>query len=334
MQDFKPDKHATLFRKIALFGLENPSASRKRAQPNLIYSINGSTPTGPTDLIFALVDVNDGSVIDDFPARPLSRPERFSRCTTGQTRAATKYPCPGHHSVAMMPPVRKRWSTQPILIAPAMLQPSNLDPGYYRQRPTPALGHRSLQSWMPFLLLCALWIFNPIAVADDFTRQSTFVSPEAFVESVKGCALSTAEGLIPKLMAIPDIGQGNHGKIITATKVQSCEVLWAEDTAALVFATANPPTEATRSAVGVIFYLVQKDGKWRIADLLRFTAIGKYAEVTAEQTANAGSGYCLGKDGMEPVVTIKESQGGRGYSYMTSASFTIKAAKLKRVDLE
>ena len=136
------------------------------------------------------------------------------------------------------------------------------------------------------------------------------------------------------LMAIPDIGQANHGKIITATKVQSCEVLWADDNAALVFATGNPPTEACRSTVGVLFYLVQKESKWRIADLLRFTAIGKYADVSAELTAGVGTGYHLGKEGMEPVVTIKESHGGRGYTFLTSASFTIKATKLKRVDLE
>ena len=212
--------------------------------------------------------------------------------------------------------------------------PHILQPCYDNPRPTPTVGQRSSLSCAPFLLLCALCLINPKAPAADLTRQSTFASPEAFVESAKGCTPSTAKGLMATIIAIPDIGQDIHDKMIAATKVQSCEVLWSDETAALVLATANPPTEATRSAVGVLFFLVQKNNKWRIADLLRFKAMGKYADVSAELTAGVGTGYHLGKEGMEPVITVKKSHGGRGYTFLTFASFTIKAAKLKRVDLE
>jgi hypothetical protein len=102
----------------------------------------------------------------------------------------------------------------------------------------------------------------------------------------------------------------------------------------LVFGTANPPTFATRSSIGVLFLLVHQRDGWRIADLLRFTATGKEAEVSAEQTAFAGSGRELGSGGFAPVVTVKESQGDRGYSYETCASYTFAGSKLKRFDLE
>ena len=119
-----------------------------------------------------------------------------------------------------------------------------------------------------------------------------------------------------------------------ATSIQSAVALWADDSYAVVFVTAAPPTEATGSAVGVLFLLKRTNDSWRIADHQRFVATGKEAEVSAKLTAGTGSGYHLGSEGMEPVVTVKESQGGRGYAYQISASYTLKASKLKRLNLE
>jgi|SRR5947208_16426729 len=87
-------------------------------------------------------------------------------------------------------------------------------------------------------------------------------------------------------------------------------------------------------ASGVLFLLVRRDKSWRIADLLRFTATGKEAEVSAELTAGTGSGYHLGAEGMSPVVTVKESHGGRGYAYQIYASYTFSASKLNRLELK
>jgi len=77
----------------------------------------------------------------------------------------------------------------------------------------------------------------------------------------------------------------------------------------------------------------QRDG-WRIADLLRFSAIGKDAGLSATLTAFAGSGRQLGSEGFDPVVTVNESQGGRGYAYEGCASYKFVGSKLKRFDLE
>jgi len=84
----------------------------------------------------------------------------------------------------------------------------------------------------------------------------------------------------------------------------------------------------------VLFLLVQQRGQWRIGDLLRFTATGKEAEVSAQLTAGTGSGYHPGGDGMAPVITIKESNGGRGYAYQVYASYSPEGNKLKRLDLK
>jgi hypothetical protein len=56
--------------------------------------------------------------------------------------------------------------------------------------------------------------------------------------------------------------------------------------------------------------------------------------VSAELTASTSGGYHLGSDDMKPVVTVKESQGGRGYAYRLSASYTVKASKLERFELK
>jgi len=129
------------------------------------------------------------------------------------------------------------------------------------------------------------------------------------------------------------MGHENPGNPIAASAIQSCEPIWSDDKSALLFVTANPPT-GIPSSIGVLFLpLHQRDG-WRIADLLRFTTIGKDAGVSAKLTAFAGSGLQLGSEGLAPVVTVNESQGGHGYEYETCASYTFTGSKLKRLELE
>ena len=57
----------------------------------------------------------------------------------------------------------------------------------------------------------------------------------------------------------------------------------------------------------------------RLADRRPCAVCGnwKYAGLAAELTALVGSGRQLGTEGFDPVVTVKESQGGCGYAYDT-----------------
>jgi hypothetical protein len=173
--------------------------------------------------------------------------------------------------------------------------------------------------------------------AADFARASAFDSVDAFVATATSFQPVDGKSDLSPLFTVRELGQPEDPKTgtrVTATSIQSAVALWTDDFHALVFVTALPPTEATPSAVGVLFLLKHTNGSWRIEDHQRFVATGKEAEVSAQLTAGTGSGYHLGSDGMRPVVTVKESQGGRGYAYQTSASYTLRASKLKRLNLE
>jgi hypothetical protein len=161
-----------------------------------------------------------------------------------------------------------------------------------------------------------------------------FDSVDAFVATVKAFQPAASRGDLSSLFTISDRDLDEHCTSVTALAIESCATIWADDKSALLFATANPPTIATHSSIGVLFLLVRQRDHWQIADLLRFTATGKEAEVSAEQTAFAGSGRELGSEGFAPVITVKESQGGRGYAYRTCASYTFARSKLKRLELQ
>jgi hypothetical protein len=170
--------------------------------------------------------------------------------------------------------------------------------------------------------------------ASELNRESVFDSVEGFVTAVKAFQPAASKRDLSSLFMIPEMGEDNHGKPITAPAIQSCDTIWSDDKSALLIAIANPPTVATHSSIGVLFLLVRQREHWQIADLLRFTAIGKEAEVSAKLTAGADTDYRLGSEGFALVVSVKESHGGRGYAYQTYASYTFAASKLKRFELE
>src|SRR5947208_16426728 len=86
--------------------------------------------------------------------------------------------------------------------------------------------------------------------AAEFTRQSAFDSVESFVAAAKAFQPAVTEGELSSLFMIPEMGETNHGTPISASAIQSCDVIWSDEAAALLIAVASPPTEATRSCVG------------------------------------------------------------------------------------
>ena len=128
------------------------------------------------------------------------------------------------------------------------------------------------------------------------------------------------------------MGADKRGKPITAPSIESCDTIWSDEKSALPFATAKPATVGTHSHIGVLFLLIHHHDGCRIAGLLRFTAMGKDSGLSAKLTAFAA--IKLSSDGFEPVVTVNESQGDRGYSYEICASYKFTGSKLKRVDLQ
>ena len=128
-------------------------------------------------------------------------------------------------------------------------------------------------------------------------------------------------------------GGSRNRQPVAAKAISSCDVLWSDETHAMVLVSAEPPIVATKAVVGVLFFLARDHGHWKIADQVRFVATGKYAEVSAELTAGVGSGYQLGSENMNPVITVKESQGGR-VTHDLSGSYTFAGRKLKRLELK
>ena len=186
----------------------------------------------------------------------------------------------------------------------------------------------------PALLFFGLAAFVALTQVPELNRDSVFDSIDGFVTTVKAFQPAATNGKLASLFTIPEMGAENRGKAVAALAIESCEIIWSDDKSALLFATAKPPTVGTDSHIGVLFLLVHQRDSWRIADLLRFTAIGKDAGLSAKLTAFAGSGRQLGSEGFDPVVTVNESQGGRGYAYETCASYKFAGSKLKRFDLE
>jgi hypothetical protein len=175
-------------------------------------------------------------------------------------------------------------------------------------------------------------------LAADFSRATPFNSVQDFVAAAKQFQPGTSQSDLSALFVVPELGQPEDPKTGTpvfAKSIESCETLWANDSQALVFAKALPPTEATNTVVAVLFLIKRTGDSWRITDTRRFTGTGGDSGITAKLTAETGGGPDrLGTEGFPPVITVTEAQGGRGYSYTLSASYRVQASKLERLDLE
>jgi hypothetical protein len=112
---------------------------------------------------------------------------------------------------------------------------------------------------------------------------------------------------------------GGPLKSYTASAFLTSQLLWRNGAQALYYATAHPPTEATPEEIGVLIAARRgSDGKWRVMKSLRFEAIGLEGGTNVKLTSfdPLGPGTA--------VVTVTLDQGGRGYSYSESFTYTLK----------
>jgi hypothetical protein len=160
-----------------------------------------------------------------------------------------------------------------------------------------------------------------------------FTSVEGFVTTVKAFKPAAAKTDLSPVFSVPEPTLDNDKPIkrIPAPAVQSCEILWEDKDRAVIFAIADPQTEeSVPSRVGVLFLLSRKEDRWQISDHLRFTASGKYASISAKQTAEVGAGNSFESLGVGPVITITQGQGGRGLFYTTSVSYRLNKSRFER----
>ncbi len=170
--------------------------------------------------------------------------------------------------------------------------------------------------------------------ADGFARSSTFESVESFATAASQFLPRTTKSDLSRLFMVRIREGGPPSTLVTAPAIESSSALWSNESSALVFVTAIPPSDdelGLPSAVGIMFLLNRHKTKWHIIDLKRFTAVGKYANVSAEISGE-------GRDGSGfhdlPVFTVTETQGGRGVNWTLRATYHMDAFRLKRLELE
>jgi len=112
---------------------------------------------------------------------------------------------------------------------------------------------------------------------------------------------------------------GGPKKSYTATAFETSKILWQKDNQAIYFATARPPTEATQEEIGILIVARSgASGKWNVMKSIRLEATGKYAGTAVEVTSSAAvPSYDV------PVITVTLNQGGRGYAYAESFTYSM-----------
>jgi len=88
---------------------------------------------------------------------------------------------------------------------------------------------------------------------------------------------------------------------------------------------AQPPTDYTYWKIGILFYLLSDGSHWRIADIHRFDAQNKEANIECELTSGEQS---------ETIVTVTVARGRREWYYTESASYSPSGNRLVRRDPE
>ena len=185
-------------------------------------------------------------------------------------------------------------------------------------------------------LVIGLTLFaNVVRAEESLLPESRFASVDAFVAAVKAFKPASSSGSLGYLFSATELGQPEEpktGAITRAEAINSCTKIWSDDHQALVFAVANPRTEATPSCVGVLFLLQSNEKEWRIVNQRVFHASGKYARVECKISSYYGKGYSPTSDTL--VLTIKEQSGGRGEGCELSRSYRLSAQGIIPADLE
>lgn len=179
---------------------------------------------------------------------------------------------------------------------------------------------RTVKTIICLILTCTITITT---FADQLTRKTSFKSTEAFVAAVKAFKPTDSDSDLRKLFTI--VEEKDVYPPTTADSIESCEIVSEDDTQAIAFATAQPPTANTLWKIGILFYLVCDDGQWHISDIHRFDAQNKEAKVTCQLTSGERT---------EPVVTVTVTRGRREWTYSESASYSPADKKLMRRDPE
>ena len=90
-----------------------------------------------------------------------------------------------------------------------------------------------------------------VSWAEQPARSTSFKSTETCVAAVKAFKPADSDSDLRKFFTI--VEEKDVYPPATADTIDSCEVVWESDTQAIVFATAQPPTNNTLWKIGVLF---------------------------------------------------------------------------------
>ena len=177
---------------------------------------------------------------------------------------------------------------------------------------------------MKAALLLSLFCASAVgSFADEFRHDTAFKSTDAFVASAKAFKPDGSKSDLTKFFTI--IEEEGVTQPATADSIDSCDLVFEDDTQAIIFVTAQPPTLYTIWKIGVLFYLVHESGKWHISDVRRFDAQNRECRVACELTSGEKT---------HAVVTVTVTRGRRDWTYSVSASYSPDGKKLVRRDPE
>jgi hypothetical protein len=171
-------------------------------------------------------------------------------------------------------------------------------------------------------LIAALALF---ALAIPQAKADLFPSIDAFLEAARGYDFARDPWKLGFHLSIEEPRQPEqHARIATPAKVDSVNLLWSSADSALIFLTARPATDSTRTETALLLALGRHDGGWFISSKHPFRATGKDAHIRCQLT---GAGHTP-----PPIVTVTSTNGGRGASYRASATYELTAGQLNRKD--
>jgi hypothetical protein len=163
--------------------------------------------------------------------------------------------------------------------------------------------------------------------AADFDRLSHFKSCDEFVSALQALQPQKQPNVYSRSLSIEEFGE-NRDALIVPEKVESVTEVWRSDDYALIFATAQPKTEASKSAVAAIIVLEHTEEGWSFVSLRRYETTGKYSGITCELTSGIYKEYTPGNGISPATLTFHRFSGGRGASESASWSLLFNDGEL------
>lgn len=183
------------------------------------------------------------------------------------------------------------------------------------------------------LLLAAAQLWGDPVIGSPF-QTAQYSSLINFEHSVLSSKLARESNQWRCLLSAPEVGQPNApgtGQLVCAPQVTACQRIWNNEDLAIEFLTADPPTSAARTELGITVLLSKSERGWCIQDYLKFTAIGHYASVICYLATSLGNGYSQ-IEPAEVYVTVEIHEGGRGISHVEYQTLSLNASKFVRVN--